>query len=217
MPQGQRAVRTRCKCGNVQLVQLSSILRGASKSCGCLQRERVREMWQDPSYVAAQRDRSRAIMHANWDDPSFAAEVSRRGSETLIRMWQDPTFSEMKRAEIRERATRHGLSEHSLYRTHHEMMQRCYSPRAKSYKNYGARGIRVYGPWHDRATGITGLAEILGPRPRGKTLDRIDNDGHYAPGNLRWSSPSEQTINQGHGIVLPIAAPACAAEQCVCG
>jgi hypothetical protein len=40
------------------------------------------------------------------------------------------------------------------------------------------------------------LIEAIGPRPDGKTLDRIDNDGHYEPGNVRWSTRSEQQRNQ---------------------
>jgi hypothetical protein len=93
---------------------------------------------------------------------------------------------------------RHGLAtgDRHILNTWKGMMARCYRETFPSFKNYGARGIRVFDGWREDPAAFAGwLAENLGPRPEGHTLDRIDSDGNYEPGNLRWASRSEQSHN----------------------
>lgn len=92
--------------------------------------------------------------------------------------------------------TKHGVSGHPLYETWHAMMARCNNPNARSFKNYGGRGITVWEPWQDAAAFIEWVEQTLGPRPAGHTLDRIDNDNGYEPGNVRWATHSEQARNR---------------------
>lgn len=100
-------------------------------------------------------------------------------------------------ATARRNFTTHGLSSHELYETWRGMMDRCHYGRSPRFECYGAAGIEVYAPWHDLATFIHDIEALLGPRPRGKTLDRIDGDGNYEPGNLRWATWEEQAANRG--------------------
>jgi hypothetical protein len=90
---------------------------------------------------------------------------------------------------------KHGLSRHELYDTWWQMVNRCENPAGKNWAHYGARGISVCQDWHDPAVFIPWILANLGPRPPGKTLDRIDNDGDYEPGNVRWATQSEQVRN----------------------
>jgi hypothetical protein len=91
----------------------------------------------------------------------------------------------------------HGLSDHpSLYRWYN-IKSRCFDPTNHNYHRYGGRGITVYVPWvSDVAAFVDWLDSNLGPCPDGYSLDRIDNNGNYEPGNLRWATWSEQMKNR---------------------
>ncbi len=73
------------------------------------------------------------------------------------------------------------------------MKQRCYDPSCPNYKRYGARGIKVCDRW---LASYSNFIADMGRRPSSRhSLDRINNDGHYEPGNCRWSTKSEQGRN----------------------
>lgn len=87
------------------------------------------------------------------------------------------------------------------------MLARCYRPSSPSFKDYGARGITVCARWHD----FSAFLEDLGPRPEGRSLDRIDFNGNYEPGNVQWSTRLHQNRHKrnvrrlefaGHSLTL---------------
>lgn len=75
------------------------------------------------------------------------------------------------------------------------MLGRCEDPRAVGYRYYGGRGIKVCERWHDFDAYYEDIERLIGPRPDGMSMDRIDNDGDYEPGNVRWATASEQQLN----------------------
>jgi len=90
----------------------------------------------------------------------------------------------------------HGFSQHWLYKPWQQMVRRCGNPAARGYKWYGARGISVYPPWQDSPQlFIEYVEQNLGPRPPKHSLDRINNDGNYEPGNIRWADQVTQIRN----------------------
>jgi hypothetical protein len=87
-----------------------------------------------------------------------------------------------------------GRRYHPLYWTWSNMRKRCYSPSRDEYASYGGRGISICDRWRDSFADF--LADV-GERPSPQhSLDRIDNDGNYEPGNVRWATKSEQLANR---------------------
>jgi hypothetical protein len=84
-----------------------------------------------------------------------------------------------------------------LYQTWIDIKRRCYNPNNKDFKNYGNRGIKLYFEWIDNYILFQDwILNNIGNRPENKTLDRINNNGNYEPGNLRWATPEEQSKNK---------------------
>lgn len=88
-----------------------------------------------------------------------------------------------------------------LHRIWRQMIQRCENPKDKRYARYGGRGIKVCQRWKDS---FAAFLEDVGPRPEGKgeggralySIDRIENDGNYEPGNVRWATTKTQAGNR---------------------
>ena len=95
-----------------------------------------------------------------------------------------------------ERLTTHGLSKHPHYNRWYNMIQRCQHEQHYAYRDYGGRGIRIAPEWQDPAVFLHYADTVMGPCPPGYSLDRIDNEGHYEPGNVRWASRTDQARNR---------------------
>lgn len=123
----------RCDCGAAVVARSDHLRSGHTRSCGCLQIERARQVF--PEVTGTHR------------------------------MSGTPEYKAFKGAR-----------------------ERCFNPR---HKNWNGRGIRfLFASFDD-------FYWEVGPRPsRRHSIDRIDNDGDYAPGNVRWATPSQQAQNR---------------------
>ena len=97
---------------------------------------------------------------------------------------------------------KHGHAGRTISKTYtawQNMKKRCNDPR---FKYHFQRGIKVCDSWLNNFDNF--LAD-MGEKPEGKSLDRINNDGNYEPGNCRWATPSEQVLNGRRALTIASA------------
>ena len=177
-----------CDCGQSKVVSSINLKFGRVQSCGCLRhRSRAHDLTGQVfgRLTVLGRAENQRPGRAMW-----TCECS-CGNTTVVPA-PHLTKGETKSCGCLQRT--HGESKTRTYHIWKVMRQRCRDPKATGYQHYGGRGISVCQRWQDYSAFI----QDLGQAPDGLTIDRINNDGDYEPGNCRWVSRKVQGNNKSN-------------------
>lgn len=95
----------------------------------------------------------------------------------------------------------HGKTRTRVYSTYRAMKDRCYTPKARRYNNYGGKGIKVCAEWKES---FENFYKDMGERPPGKSLDRVDGNKDYSKSNCRWADIFEQNRNKRTNVWIDL-------------
>lgn len=103
------------------------------------------------------------------------------------------------------RTLKHGMTGAPEYWAWIDMRRRCYDPKNKGFVHYGSRGIEVCLRWRES---FANFLSDVGPRPkkigsgREYSIERLNNDGNYEPGNCKWATAQEQNRNKRGALTM---------------
>ena len=104
------------------------------------------------------------------------------------------------RNEISRRPRKHGLYNTRVYRIWQSMKNRCFLQNHPTYKDYGARGITVCERWLK----FENFFADMGHPPEDHSIERLDNDGNYEPGNCVWATRAIQARNRRSNHIIEV-------------
>lgn len=130
-------------------------------------------------------------------DCECGAEVYASG--TNLRSGSTKSCGCLRRELVSKAFKKHGMRASPEYRIWTGMKQRCTATRGRNYRYYASRGVKVCPEWND----FTVFYRDMGPRPGNDySIDRIDTNKGYSPGNCRWATRDEQARNKSNAITI---------------
>ncbi len=199
-----RAILVRCECGTEKRVRGSVLNAGTSQSCGQCVRG-VPDPSHEPYLTAGSvYGRLTVLEGVTYNNERVRCRCECGNETTVIATSVKLGLTKSCRCLQQETRTKHGFTGHPFYQLWNGIIDRCTNPKAQGWHNYGGRGITVCERWMDPWAFAEDIYREIGPRPEGVgkkgyalySLDRIDNDLGYEPGNVQWGDRAQQVRNQ---------------------
>lgn len=185
----------KCNCGNINIIPGTTLRANRSKQCRDCQYKQL----YDPQKMIGQKHGKWKVIefikiHRNLQHFKIQCECGFVGkiAGADLRCGKSKQCTNCHNRENAENNKTHGMHNSKLYKVWTSMIQRCNNPNNAAYKYYGKRGIKINEKWLK----FENFYKDMGERPDGMTLDRINNDGNYEPGNCRWTTHIENCNNR---------------------
>jgi hypothetical protein len=195
----------KCDCGNEKVIRSDALVKGITRSCGCLQSE-----LQTENLVGQKFSRLTVIKRVEkpaerkTDHHAYWLCKCDCGEECIVRS------SNLKSGNVKscgcmsiEKSTKHGMRNDSIYANWCTIKQRCGNPNNAKYPRYGGRGISIYKEWeNDFKAFYDYVSQLPNYKKEGYSINRIDNNGNYEPGNIEWANDKTQSNNKSNNHLL---------------
>ena len=215
-PNGMVQYECQCSCPKrtIVLVRAGDLRTGNTVSCGCFQKEQISKTHtKDLTGKTFGRltviERAPSVRnHAHWRCKcSCPKQSSIVVSSTHLLTGHTTSCGCMKIDRTKEVNTKWSPVERDILENHYyDMMQRCYNPKNDHFVDYGARGIYVCDEWQSGESGKRAFVEWAKTHgfKHGLTIERIDVNGPYSPGNCTWITKGAQAYNTRRTICIEI-------------